>query len=70
MSIIINDGSTTPSVAHTEPATPATSSPTYVATFTANEPGVLSLTAIKLIISCSLIQPCATTSLSTRGSIA
>lgn len=54
--MIIKDGSITPSVAQKEPKIPPTSAPTYVAIFTANGPGVLSLTAIKSISDCESIQ--------------
>ena len=47
--MITNDGSITPSVAHKPPNIPPGRVPTKVAIFTANGPGVLSLTAIKLI---------------------
>lgn len=55
--MIIKDGSITPSVAQKEPKIPPTSAPTYVAIFTANGPGVLSLTAIKSISDCESIYP-------------
>ena len=43
--IMIKDGSTTPSIAHTEPRTPPCVDPTKVAIFTAMGPGVDSATA-------------------------
>lgn len=57
ISIIINDGSTTPIVAASAPKTPPCDEPIKVAILTAIGPGVDSDTAIKLISSSSVSQP-------------
>ena len=52
-----NEGSTTPSVAHSAPHSPPWEAPTKVARFTASGPGVDSATAIKLKNVLSVSQP-------------
>ena len=59
--MMINEGSTTPSVAHALPKTPPTRNPTKVAELMAMGPGVDSAMARISKISSSEIQPCFST---------
>ena len=59
--MMTKEGSTTPTVATKEPASPACEAPIKVAMFTASGPGVDSDTAIKLRNSLSVSQPCPST---------
>ena len=57
ISIMTNDGSTTPIVAMNAPSIPPCDEPMKVAIFTARGPGVDSDTAIKLMNSLSVSHP-------------
>lgn len=58
MRMMRKEGSTTPRVAQTAPATPDWDMPTKVAMLTAKGPGVDSLMAMKSMSCCWVSQPC------------